>query len=387
MNAFDLVVLAAAVAAVIGGWRLGLVTRALGWVGALLGIAIGVSLVPALSRWISPSTDTGVLLLTAGAFILLASIGQAIGVAIGSQLRPHPREEKLRRVDSIGGSVLGVVGVVVIVWLLTPLMAETEGWVSSATRTSTVARAVTDHLPPPPEGVARLERELVNGDFPQLFASLRPAPELPDPPDGSPVPEEVLAAAAVSSARVQGSACALVQSGSAFSVGDGFWITNAHVVAGTERTTLTTAEGDTGTGHVVRFDPRSDLALVHSTDLSRPALPFAPAREGASGLVLGFPGGGRIEPSPFLLGQLLTATGYDIYDRDLVRRDLLVLASDLEPGDSGSAVLDERGRVLGVAVAVAPDRPGVAYALGSEVMASLLADTGTTPVDTGDCLR
>ncbi len=103
--------------------------------------------------------------------------------------------------------------------------------------------------------------------------------------------------------------------------------------------------------------------------------PSAPLTDGATGLVLGFPGGGPFEPSPFLLGEVVTATGYDIYDRDLVRRDLLVLASDLEPGDSGSAVIDGKGQVLGAAVAVAPDRPGVAYALSGDEVAALLSST------------
>ena len=45
---------------------------------------------------------------------------------------------------------------------------------------------------------------------------------------------------------------------------------------------------------------------------------------------------------------------------------MLVLASDLAPGDSGSALVDPQGQVVGVAFAVAPDKPGVAYALGHQ---------------------
>ena len=387
MNVLDLVVVLAMVVAVVGGWRLGLITRALGWVGAALGVAVGISLVPALSRWLSPSTDAGVVLLTAGSFILLVSIGQAIGVAIGSRLRPAVHEEGLRRVDAAGGSVLGAVGVVVIVWLLLPLLAGTEGWVSATTRSSVIARGVTDLLPPPPDSVARLERDLANGNFPQLFAGLRPAPELPAPPEGSPVGPEVLEAALASTARLQGTACGFVQSGSGFSVGDGLWVTNAHVVAGTGGTTLSTPDGATGTGRVVAFDPRTDLAVVRSDDLRRPALPLGESSEGDQGLVLGYPGGGSIEPSPYLVGEMLTATGYDIYDRDLVRRELLILASDLEPGDSGSALIDADGRVVGAAVAVAPDRPGVAYALGSQSVGGLVSVAGADAVGTGECLR
>jgi S1-C subfamily serine protease len=102
--------------------------------------------------------------------------------------------------------------------------------------------------------------------------------------------------------------------------------------------------------------------------------------------VLGFPGGGAFRPSPFFLGEEMTATGYDIYDEGLVSRELLVLAAELEPGDSGSAVVDAAGRVLGVAVAVAPDREGVAYALDGEAVAERVTAVGSEPVDTGRCL-
>lgn len=387
MNGFDVLVLVAVVVAVVGGWRLGLVTRGIGWIGAVLGIVVAINVIPVLARWINPPSDSGILLLTAGTLILLVSAGQAIGVSIGARLRPHANDETLRRFDSAGGSALGVVGVLVLVWLLVPLMASTDGWVASATRSSRVAQAVTDHLPAPPESLQNLERSLMDGNFPQLFTDLQPAPELPDPPAGSPISVEQLQVLAASSVKLQGDACSLVQSGSGFSVGEGLWLTNAHVVAGTSELRLTTAQGDTGTGRVVAFDPRIDLALVRSDDLSGPPLELAPAREGTTGLVLGFPGGGAFAPSPFLLGDRMTATGYDIYDADVVRRDLLVLSSELQPGDSGSAVVDAEGRVIGVAVAVAPDRAGVSYALDGAGLGEWIASATPEPADTGACLR
>ncbi|MEZ5239816.1 MAG: MarP family serine protease [Microthrixaceae bacterium] len=391
MNGLDLLLLLAAVVAVVGGWRLGLVTRALGWFGALIGGAIGVVVVPALTRWIDPSTDGGVLLLTAGGLILLVSLGQALGVAVGARMRPTDTSGRIHLVDSIGGSILGIVGVVILIWLLAPLAASTTGWVASATRSSTFARAVTDHLPPPPESLQNLERSLVDGNFPQLFTDLAPAPEVPAPPTGSPITAAQLEVLASSALRIQGEACSVMQSGSGFSIGDGYWVTNAHVVAGTSSLSLSTARGDTGSGRVVFFDPDWDIAVVASNDLSGPPLEFADGTPEDAGLVLGFPGGGRFQPSPFIIGEELAATGYDIYDRSLVRRDLLVLASELEPGDSGSAVVNGDGDVVGLAVAVAPDRPGVAYALDSTGVQRRLAeglDPGTNQrsVSTGPCL-
>ena len=52
---------------------------------------------------------------------------------------------------------------------------------------------------------------------------------------------------------------------------------------------------------------------------------------------------------------------------------MLVLAADLQPGDSGSALIDPDGDVVGVVFAIALDRPGVAYALAMSELEAVLA--------------
>ena len=74
----------------------------------------------------------------------------------------------------------------------------------------------------------------------------------------------------------------------------------------------------------------------------------------------------------------MTATGTDIYDRNQTRREVLILSSDLHPGDSGAALIDPTGEVVGVAFAIAPDRAGVAYALAMEELEAVLHGDLTT---------
>ena len=62
-------------------------------------------------------------------------------------------------------------------------------------------------------------------------------------------------------------------------------------------------------------------------------------------------------------------------------------SADLAPGDSGSAVVRTDGSVIGVAVAIAPDRDGVAYALNETSVQKLLAGAGADAVSTGACTR
>jgi len=90
--------------------------------------------------------------------------------------------------------------------------------------------------------------------------------------------------------------------------------------------------------------------------------------------------------SPFEVVDRLRAQGRDLYDERATLRSVLVLASELAPGDSGAALVDPGGSVLGVAFAIAPDRSGTAYALDPAEVRSVLEARGDRAVDTGPCL-
>jgi S1-C subfamily serine protease len=87
------------------------------------------------------------------------------------------------------------------------------------------------------------------------------------------------------------------------------------------------------------------------------------------------------------VGDVTTATGTDIYDQTRTTREVLILAANLEPGDSGSALIDPEGDVVGVVFAIAVDRSGVGYALALSELDAVLAGNLSAPVDTGPCLR
>jgi uncharacterized membrane protein required for colicin V production len=385
VNGLDVVIVAAAALAAVGGWRLGFLTRSIGWLGAGLGLAIAVAVLPPLLDRLDLGSGTAVVLVGLAVLVVLASIGQGIGSAIGSRLAPPVRGGAARRLDQLGGAALGVVAVAVIGWLLFPVMSQTEGWSASSVRGSALASFSLEHLPEPPARLLDLERRALDGRFPQLFTGEEPSSELPPVPTDSPIDDARLAQLARSAVQVKGRACDVVQSGSGVVVASGLVATNAHVVAGTEDLELVTADGARAEGRVVAFDPAVDLALL-ATDLDRPALPLGPGSPGDRGLVLGFPGGGPFSPSPFEVAETIRAIGLDIYDRREVRRDLLVLSSELEPGDSGSAVVRPDGTVVALAVAIAPDRDGVAYALDHEQVQALLTRVSGDVVSTGECL-
>ena len=63
----------------------------------------------------------------------------------------------------------------------------------------------------------------------------------------------------------------------------------------------------------------------------------------------------------------------------------VALAARLAPGDSGAPVVDEQGRVTGVAFAIDPGGKPVAYALTNRTIKTLLPIT-SAPVSTGPCI-
>jgi S1-C subfamily serine protease len=92
--------------------------------------------------------------------------------------------------------------------------------------------------------------------------------------------------------RVLGTACGLGVEGSGWIAQPDIVVTNAHVLAGEDDTTVTTIDGASLDAVPVHYDPDNDLALLR-IDASIPALQIAPdPQRGTSGAVLGYPENG-----------------------------------------------------------------------------------------------
>jgi S1-C subfamily serine protease len=339
-----------------------------------------------LLRRLEGASPPQLLFVTMGVLLGCAFIGQALGMLVGGRLHATLPGASVRRADRAAGAVAGVVGVVVGIWLLLPLMADVPGWFASQARSSAVAGVVDERLPDPPDTVDTLRRLLGEDQFPRVFDALRPAPDIGPPPGVTNISQATVDAVVPSTIKVEGTACRRVQQGSGFVVGPGLVVTNAHVVAGEDETVLERSDGSRVQALVVAFDPDRDLAVLRADDLDRPALPLGSIEEGGVGAVFGHPAGGSLRAAPFAVGDSLEAAGTDIYDQQRTERQVLILASSLRPGDSGAPLIDPSGSVVGVAFAIAPDRPAVAYALDIEELRAVLDADLSQAVDTGRCL-
>lgn len=392
MNLLDVVILVACVSAVIGGYRLGFVARAASWVGMAAGLFLAARFLPNVIDAIQPHDPRSRLLLAVGILLGGAFVGQAIGLVAGTQLHRVIPLGPLRVMDRTVGSVLGLAGVVVALWLLLPSMADVPGWPARQARQSTIARLVDRTLPAPPNTIQALRRLVGENNFPRVFEALTPAQNAGPPPAVSPLSAVVEDQVAASTVKVTGTACDREQDGSGFAIGGNLVITNAHVVAG-EPPGQTFVKRDTD-GRLLRavvevYDPNRDLAVLSVPGLGVPALSLATGAAGQTGAVFGHPGGvDNLVVAPAAVFREVTAQGRDLYDTHTTQRSVFILAATLHPGDSGGALVNPSGMVIGVAFAIAPDRNDTAYALTSaEVQQVLAVARVTTGVSTESCIN
>ncbi len=382
----DLLLIVFAVSAAIGGYRLGFIARMTSWLGLVAGATVGVLVLPAVMPKLRGASDVTMVMVEVGALVGTALIGNALGLTLGSRLHVELPAGAARRTDQVAGSVVGVVGVLVLLWVLLPTLADVPGWTSEQARSSVIAREVAGRFPDPPDTMEALRRVVGDDPFPQVFEALRPAPDVGATPGTSGLTQAEADQVRRSAVKVEGRACDRIQEGSGFFVSGDLVVTNAHVVAGEDRTRVELSSGRTEDARVVAFDPERDLAVLQVEGEGRPPLALRTAKLGDTGGVFGRPGGGPLDISPFRVGDQITAIGHNIYDGGRTRRQVLVLAADLAPGDSGAALVDPSGKVVGVAFAVAPDKPGVAYALALDELRPVLAGDLSQTRDTGPCL-
>lgn len=387
MTWFDLAVILFAIGAAVGGYRLGFLTRVISWLGLALGIAVAVNLLPPLVRRVEDGSQMTLVLLAVAVLLGCALVGQGIGLAIGSRLHIALPQGNARKADRIGGGVLGVIGVLIVLWLLIPSLGSVSGNLSDQLRRSVIAQEVHQYFPDPPGGVEDLRR-LVGDSFPEVFEGMQSAPDVGPPPAEAVLSEEARNAAVQSTVKVQGVACQRIQEGSGWVYAEDLVVTNAHVVAGEDETEVELPNGDERAAEVRAYDPQRDLAILYVEGLGLPPLSMRNAAAGDTGEVFGHTGGGPLQFSPFSVAESRAATGHDIYDQQTSTRQVLILSSDLAPGDSGGALIDAEGQVIGTAFAIAPDKPNeVAYALdNSELLTMLNSSDLNSLADTGGCL-
>lgn len=351
--------------------------------GLVSGFIVGSQVAPSLSTTVTHAHwRPGVAL---GIVLLASLLGGILGRLLGSFILNSLRVLKLGLADRIAGVVVGSVGALAGCWLLAGLLAATTwGSLASEIQQSAILSAVDQVMPPIPSIEARVQALLRNSDFPTVFANVT-SPTL------DPIVRPAMLGPSVRSlgspsdvVKVLASgACGTISEGSAFYVADHEVVTNAHVVAGH---THVTVNGALAT--VARYDPDNDVAVLRVTSQSAPALRFLAKRPSRAMAieVIGFPLNASRTGAPGYVEGELTSKGRDIYNQNLHSRLILALEVNIEPGNSGSPVLDGPF-VIGMIQSRSTSLVSTAYAIPASVIEHDIAATPSSgAASTQSCL-
>ena len=162
--------------------------------------------------------------------------------------------------------------------------------------------------------------------------------------------------------------------------GDGFLLTNAHVVGRAQGGTASFSDGTTAPFRVVGADPLSDLAVLRATGPTPPPAELGEADDLVVGqlvVAVGNPLGlaGSVTAGVVsALGRSMPAGG-----RGATRliEDVIQTDAALNPGNSGGALADATARVVGINTAVAGVGLGMAVPVNTttrRIVSTLMRD-------------
>ncbi len=388
MDLLDAGIVVLAASALFSGYRRGISWVGPSLLGLLLGIVIGAAVAPPLAAVFSKQPNVQPLI-TSGIFLAIVLVIQGVGTTIGFRARVRSLRTRFAMADSALGSILAIGGVLVGSWYLGLTFSQSP-WAALDTQIngSAIEKALDSVAPRPPGFLATLENALRNSSFPNPFSVIGPIGPAP-----APIPQLVntagIRAAFAVTSKVIAFGCGGADAGSAWPIGQDDVVTNAHVVAGSQRVEVDTTDGATHPATVVLFNPDVDVAILHVPGLNEAALPIAttdPAR-GVTGAAIGYPGGQTETVAPAQVRGTESAQGYNIYNSGVVSRTIEVLAAKIIPGNSGGPLVDTAGTVQGLVFAASTTNPDEGYALSMTEIATFLAQGRgqTAAVSTQSC--
>jgi S1-C subfamily serine protease len=374
-----LIVVFAALMALFGSRR-GFIVGVLSFGGFALGAFLGTRLGPLMLPQGSASPYAPAFGLVGA---LLAGAILASGLeGLGWRLRGTMRVPGFGLLDGTLGAALSGAIALGVVWIVAAVAAQAPNQVSlrADIQRSLILRELNKLLPP-------------SGPVLNALARLDPLPSIAGPsPDVAAPPPKIAFASGVRAAshsvvRVLGTACGLAIEGSGWVARPDLVVTNAHVVAGEQDTSVEVGGQSPGLpAQVIAFDPTDDVAVLDVSGLRLAALSMASEpRSGSAGAVLGYPENGPFEVRAARIGQTQRVLTQDAYGRGPVSRLLTPLRGIVRPGNSGGPLVDASGQVLTTIFAgTVGGGPHGGYGVANTTVAHVL-EGARGPVPTGPC--
>src|SRR5476651_1631008 len=183
-------------------------------------------------------------------------------------------------------------------------------------------------------------------------------PDMPDSPHGMP--------------QGHGHNVITGQGSGFFISGDGYAVTNNHVVDKAESVQITADDGKVHTAKVIGADPRTDLALIKVEGGPFPYVKLSDKSPRIGDWVLAV-------GNPFGLGGTVTAGIVSARGRDIgasAYDDFIQIDAPVNKGNSGGPTFDTEGNVIGVNTAIfspSGGSVGIAFAIPSDTVKTVIA--------------
>jgi serine protease Do len=153
--------------------------------------------------------------------------------------------------------------------------------------------------------------------------------------------------------------------------GDGYIITNNHVVEGVKTAKVTLSDGTELSGQVVGTDPKTDLALVKvKSEQTLPAAKLGNSEVLEVGdwvMAIGNPFGLEATVTVGVLsgkGRVIGAGPYD---------DFLQTDASINPGNSGGPLFNTAGEIVGINTAIIPNGQGIGFSIPVNMAKDIVA--------------
>jgi S1-C subfamily serine protease len=381
VTVLDWAIIAFVIALGLWGYRQGLIVGFLTLLGFAAGAAIGSRVGPLL---LSQGSDSPYAPLCAALGALLAGAIMAVtveGFALGLRARMLARRRHLHLADGAGGALLIASVALGLAWVFGAVALHAPGTAQlrADVQQSVILRSLNAVLPPSGPVLNALDR-------------VDPAPSVTGPATPSQAVDPLIGAdpavlrAGGSVVRVLSTACGLGVEGSGWAVRPHLIVTNAHVVAGADDTTVTTQGGVELEATVVYYSPSEDLALLR-VDGTLPTLKVSDHRAtGEEAAVLGYPENGPYTVEPARVGDTRATISEDSYGNGPINRTITALRGDVRSGNSGGPLVDARGHVVGVVFAATTGGPHGGFAIPAEEVEDAVG-LARREVSTGPCTR
>ena len=386
MTGIDWLIVAFAAILAAFGFRRGFIVGLLSLGGFAIGAFIGTRLGPLLL----PQGSSSPYAPAFGLFgAVLAGAILASGLeGVGLRLRRAIVLPGVSMLDGLLGAALGAALGLGIAWIVAAVAAQAPGHdqLRADIQRSAILRELNVLLPP-------------SGAILNALSRLDPLPSIagPSPGVGAPVPRiartPAVRASTRSVVRILGTACGLAIEGSGWVAAPGVVVTNAHVIAGEQDTSVQDGGGSPSmAARALAFDPIDDVAVLGVPGLNAPALGLVRSPSlGTAGAILGYPENGPLRVTPGRIGRTQTVLTDDVYGRGPVSRVLTPLRGVVRPGNSGGPLVDSGGHVLTTVFAGTVNSGprggyGVANATVSSALAQAIARANAgEQVSTGPC--